>query len=423
MSGQPPQNPESNEAAASGESLEGHSFLQLGVHATEGMQTNPSGLSGYSSQHSSVTNVLGSARLRDVKRHSSSAFDYMGGGSLYDGYGNASFFEQQIQQLGASQSFESRRWRLVLQDNFRYLSEGSFGTSALNSTDIGTNSGESPISSATTSVSNSPVVIGQDSYLVNNSGAQFLETLTRRSSLLAGGNYSLTNYYNSAESLYNIRQASGSGAYNYQLRPKDSVGVLYQYQNFRYPSDAAGSITTDAVEFTYRRVVTGRMNVSANAGPEFTDISSGKGQQTREIGFTARATVVYKWQKSSLNGFYSHQVAGGSGIFAGVNEDVVGALFDRSVGRYWNASVNGGYTLGRQIGSALPGQRLGSFAFEFAGATVRRQLGRNLSTFGTYDFSGENFSNCAVSLGCESVLRRHTVSLGLDWYFRPVSLP
>jgi hypothetical protein len=422
MSEQPPQNPDSDNAATSGESSEGRSFLQLGVHASEGMQTNPSGLLGYSSQYSSVTNVLGSARLREVKRHSTSALDYSGGGSLYAGYGSASFFQQQIQQLGASQSFASWRWRLILRDNLRYLSEGSFGTSSLNNTSLGASSGDAPADSGTSSVPSTPVAIGQDSYLVNDSGAEFVEALSRRSSVFAGGTYSLVNYFNTAQSLYNILQASGSGGYSYQLTQKDSVGALYQYQNFRYPSDAVGSVATNVIEFTYRRVVTGRMNLSANAGPEFTDVNSGKGEQTREIGFTATASVGYKWEKSNLNGFYSHQVAGGSGIFAGVNEDIAGALLDRTIHRYWNASVNGGYTLGRQIASALPGEKLGSFAFEFAGGTVRRQLGRNLSAFGTYDFAGQNFSNCAVSLGCEPVLRRHTVSAGIDWYFHPISL-
>jgi hypothetical protein len=422
MSQQSPANPASDETSTSEGPSESRSFLQLGLHASEGMQSNPSGLLGYSSQYSSVTNVLGSARLRDVKRRSTSALDYMGGGSLYDGYGSSSFFEQQIQQLGASQSFASRRWRLVLRDTFRYLSEGSFGTSGLDNSSVGVDSGETPTSAGSSNVPSPPVVIGQDSYLVNESGAEFLEALNRRSSLYAAADYSLINYFNTAQSLYNIRQGSGSGGYNYQLTRKNSVGVVYQYQNFRYPSDALGSVSTNAIEFTFRRIVTGRMNLSTSAGPEFTDVNSGNGQQTREIGFAARAAAVYKWEKSSLNGFYSHQVAGGSGIFAGVNEDVVGAMFGRIFHRNWNASVNGGYTLGRQIGSALPGQQLGSFAFEFAGGTVRRQFGRKLSVFGTYDFSGENFSNCPASLACEPVLRRQTISIGLDWYFRPLSL-
>jgi hypothetical protein len=392
------------------------------VHGSEGVQTNPSGLLGYSSQYSPVTNLLGSARIRDVKRNSVLALDYMGGGSLYDGYGSASFFEQQIQQLGGSQSFESRKWRLVLRDNLRYLSEGSFGTSALNGSDLSASSGMSPSGSGDGTVPSPPVAIGQDSYLVNDSGGQFLVTLDRRSSLYVGGIYSLIKYFNSAQSLYDIRQTSLSDGYNYQLTRKDAVGVLYQYQNFSYPSASLGSIATNAVEFTFRRIVTGRLNLLANAGPEFTDLRSGTGQRTREIGFTARATLAYKWEKSSLSGFYSHQVAGGSGLFAGVNEDVAGALFDRTIHRYWNASVNGGYTRGKQIGPALAGQSLGSFAFEFAGGTVRRQLGRYLSAFASYDYSGENFSNCAISLGCEPILRRQTISVGLDWYLHPISL-
>jgi hypothetical protein len=416
------ENPDADRPSTSDESSEGRSFLQLGVHASEGVQTNPSGLLGYSSQYSSVTNALGTACLRDVKRHSISALDYMGGGLLYDGYGSSSFFEQQIQQFGASQSFESRRWRLVLRDTFRYLSEGSFGTSVLNGSNLSANSGTSTTDPGNTNVPSPPVVIGQDSYLVNGSGAEFLKALSWRSSLYARGDYSLIKYFNTAQSLYNIRQASGSGGYNYQLNEKDFVGLLYQYQDFRYPSAVLGSIATNAIEFTYRRVITGRMNLASNAGPEFTALNSGKGQQKRETGFAAGASVTYKWKASSLSGFYSHQVAGGSGIFAGVNEDVAGALLDWSIHRYWHGTVNGGYTRAKQIGSDLPSQRLGSFAFEFAGGTIRRQLGRYLSAFGTYDFSGENFSNCAVSLGCEPVLRRHTLSAGLDWYLHPISL-
>lgn len=422
ISEQPSENPDSDEASTGDEWSGARSFLQFGVHASEGMQTNPSGMLGYSSQYSPVTNLFGSARLHDVKRHSTSGLDYMGGGLLYDGYGSSSFFDQQIQQLGASQSFRSGKWRFSLRDTFRYLSEGSFGTSNLNSTNLGAQSGEPSTNSGPTNVPSPPVTIGQDSFLVNSSGIEFLQALSSRSSLFASGNYSLINYFNTAQSLYNIRQASGAGGYKYQVNRKDSVGVLYQYQNFSYPSGGLGTIATNAVEVTYQRAVTGRMSLSANAGPEFTDLHNGKAQPTREIGFTARASIVYNWKQSTLNGLYSHQVSGGSGLFAGVDEDVAGALLSRSIHRVWNVSVNGGYTRGKQIGSALPGQRLGSFAFESAGGTVRRLLGPYLSVFGTYGFSGENFSNCVVSLGCEPVLHRHTVFIGLDWYLRPISL-
>ena len=422
ISEQPSENPDSGEASTSDVLSEARSLLQLGVHASEGMQTNPSGLLGYSSQYSPVTNLFGSARLRDVKRHSTSALDYMGGGLLYDGYGSSGFFDQQIQQLGASQSFQSGKWRFSLRDTFRYLSEGSFGTSTINSTNQGADSGESPTNSSPSNVPSPPVTIGQDSFLVNSSGIEFSQALSRRSSLFASGNYSLINYFNTSQSLYNIRQASGAGGYKYQLNRKDTVGILYQYQNFRYPSGGLGTIATNTVEVTYQRAVTGRMSLSVNAGPEFTDLNNGKNQPTREIGFTARASIAYNWKLSTLNGLYSHQVSGGSGLFAGVDEDVAGALFSRSIHRVWNVSVDGGYTRGKQIGSALPGQRLGSFAFESAGGTVRRLLGPYLSVFGTYGFSGENFSNCVVSLGCEPVLHRHTVLIGLDWYLRPISL-
>lgn len=366
--------------------------------------------------------MLGNARVRDVKRCSASALDYMGGGSLYDGYGASRFFEQQIQQLGASQSFQSRKWTLSLRDTFRYLSEGSFGTSDLNSTALGSDARTPPTNSGSINVVGPPVVIGQDSFLLNNSGAEFRGASGRRSSFFAGGNYSLIKYFNAAQSLYDTRQASASGGYDYQMTSKDAIGVLYQYQNFRYPSGALDNISTHAVEFIYRRIFSRRISVSANAGPELTGLNNAEGQRTRRTGFTARATVTYKKEQSGIHVFYSHQVAGGSGLFAGVNEDFAGTVIDRSMHRHWNVSVNAGYTLGRQIGSTMPGQRLGSFAFVSGAGTVRRQLTRYLSAFGGYDFSGENFTNCAIALGCESVLRRNTVSFGLDWHCHPLSL-
>jgi len=405
------------------------SYLLIGVHAAESGQNDPSGVLGYSSQLSSSTNVFGSVRLRNSRRRFETAVDYMGGGDFYTSYGSAGLYEQQEQQLSAEESILWPRARLTFSDLFRYAGEGSYGASSFGGGSAYNLRFDSfPIDSATDKatapvfVPNQLTQVGSDAYTINVSSVDLSETLTPRSLLNVGGSYAMTNYVGSGEGLFNSRQASGSMAYSYVLTPKDTLGALYGYQAFEFPSSGVGRLVTNSIQATYHHTITGRMELLLSGGPEFISLTGGTVAETQQTGLTAQAALSYQWKKSNLNVSYNRQVSSGSGYFAGAITNVGYVSIDRSFSRSWQGSISGGYTRATEIGSISAAIGGSSFDYAFASAALRRRMGRYLSGFVSYQYDGENFASCLVTNGCNPVVRRHIVSIGFDWYIRPIRL-
>ncbi|MGO9085970.1 MAG: hypothetical protein ACLQBK_12140 [Candidatus Sulfotelmatobacter sp.] len=405
------------------------SLLRLGIHVGEGVENNPSGILGYSSQVSSVTNLFGSVGLQKLSRRSETTIDYIGGGSLYDNYGSAKFFDEQSQQLSAEESILWTRGRLTFSDSFTYAGAGTFGSSpfggagAYNLRFTGLDAG----TPNNTALSNLPIPtqfaqVGQEAYAINDSGLTLSETLTARSSVFAGGDYAITDYFGNQESTFDSRQVAVTGGYNYQVSQKEMIGVSYGYQAFRFPDSDAGNLVTHSAQFIYKRTISTRTDLVLGGGPEFINFSGGNTQATHQIGATGQALLTHRWEKSNLSLSYNRLVTGGSGFFAGATTDIALLSVNRTFHRSWSARVYGGYVRSQVIGSNSAASSESSYRYGFSGAAVQRRLGRSLSAFASYQFDAENFSNCLVSVGCDPVIRRHSASIGLDWYVHPIRL-
>jgi hypothetical protein len=91
--------------------------------------------------------------------------------------------------------------------------------------------------------------------------------------------------------------------------------------------------------------------------------------------------------------------------------------------RLWTINGDVGYTHNsRLLPSVAPGEP-SSFQNIYAGFGIRRQFGRYLGGYLTYDYSDLSFNIpiCNVT-ECGRSSQRNTVIIGLDWHPRPIRI-
>lgn len=390
------------------------SFVQFGVHASGGIDSNPTGSLG-SSQVTSVEHFAGSGGLLKLWHRSETAIDYIGGGTLYGGNGNLGNYDQQ--QLSANERISWRKGLLTLTDSFRYFGEGDFGSPSYGSGNSFSNGSES----ASASDAQTTDVVHQ-AYSTNTSAAEIVEALSARSSGKVAVGYSLSDYFGNNESLFDSRQVSVQAGYDHQFRRLEGIEVVYGFQSLAFPDSKVGRLTANFVKLVYQRGITGRMRLILGGGPELITTGGGITQSTREITYTAQASLLYHWKTSDLSLAYNRLVTAGSDVFAGAESDIVSMSLHHSFSRSWKATLDGGFNRSKEVGlnsSVLPDS---SYEYSFVGAAIQRQISRSISSFASYQFNNETFGSCIVATGCNLIVRRHTALIGLDWSFRPMRL-
>src|SRR5271166_5927647 len=111
-------------------SASSRSRLLAGIHVSEGGESDPTWISGDSSQVSSVTNLLGSLSLVKTWRRSETSVDYVGGDTLYSSYAGLKLYNQQFQKLNADQTILWRRGQVAVKDSLYYIGKGDFAASS-----------------------------------------------------------------------------------------------------------------------------------------------------------------------------------------------------------------------------------------------------------------------------------------------------
>lgn len=402
------------------------SCLLAGIHVSEGAESDPSWMQGFSSQTASVTNLLGSFSLLKSRRNSETAIDYMGGDTVYSEYAGERPHNQQFEKLNADERILWSKGQLAFRDSF-YTGDGDFGSSsfggvgAYNSTGVGAgipaNTGVSDFFGASQFGE-----VSQAAYVTNASVVDATQALTPRSSVYVAGDYSLTDYLSDTESLFNSRQISAQAGYDHQLSRPAEIEAVYGYQVFKFPESGVGKLVANSVQLAYQRRVSGRLDLLLGAGPEFVNLSGGISGKTLQITATVQASLRYRWQKSSLSLSYNRLVSAGSGFFAGGISQIALLSLSRNITRSWRTILDGGYTKVSGIGLSASGTPATSYEYGYAGAAIQRQLGRSVTAFASYQFNNENFGGCGATQNCIPPLHPQIVLIGFDWYIRPVRL-
>jgi hypothetical protein len=408
------------------------SFLVLGAHATEGMDTNAAGKFGGGFPISSVTRLLGSAALQRLWKRYALDLDYIGGGGIYENYthGNA-----QIQALNVDQRIRWRTGQLAIRDSFSDLPEGSFGYGSFGGAGgydlggFGAIGGSLDGGGATYFSSSQIGSLGQTPRVTNTSLAEVQEVLSPRSSFTAIGSYGFTDFIgNISSNFINTHQFAFQAGYNYQLNRRDQLSFVYGYQDFHYPATVDGYFTSDMWHLLWGHRISGRLNLIMGGGPQLrivhSSILAGQPSSYTSITGTGRASLTYKFPKTSLALSFERVDTNGSGILTGATSDIAKFNISRPIRRHWTALADLGYAHNTRI-LPTPGSQTNSYQFGYVAVAMRRAFSRYWDVYGSYQFNELSFNAPSLinpQTGFGRISQRQVVTLGVEWHPRPIRL-
>jgi hypothetical protein len=407
------------------------SFLQPGVHATESVNSNL----GSNGGAVGITRLLGSLDLTRLWSRYAFAADYVGGAALYsDDWSHPS----QVHEAAAAQRYAWRTGQLQACDHMTYLPEGSFGFSGFNGAGGNTVGGSCGGSFGGGSTFGS---IGVAPRLTNAASLDLRESLSPRSSITAAAGYTFTDFLHSKEAgTINSHQESAQAGYSRVLNHFDQLGLQYGFEQFQFPTQGAGTIVAHTVEGVFEHQVSGRMDLTLGAGPEFIIVripeaivngTTVPAHTENELTTTARAILRYRFPRDSVTLSYNRHVTAGSGIQLGSQTDEVRASLGRPLTRLWTGSVDVGYSHHRALqAAAVTGNALsGTYQAGFAGGGLTRRLGRYFSLQMHYQYTYEYFARDSSGDPCTKVdcsnghtFNRHIGDITLSWHPAPIRL-
>jgi hypothetical protein len=439
------------------------SFLLPGLHFSESVESNVENTTG-GSEVSPVTRALASLTLQKLWKTDEVAMDYIGG--VAD-YAEGSIGLEQLQQFDIDNRINWKRGQLAIRDSFSYLPEGNFGFGAyggggaynagfgnLGAGLLGTGAfgGQT---SAFSGGNGLGVSLGLVPRITNLGMVDVIEDLTPNSSVTFAAGYALVHFYGSLlvqnplagplqENVNFIGSSEYTGqlAYDRTLNPRNQVAVSYGYQYFDF-STAGTAFHSQVVQLMFGHRISGRMDFLISAGPQFTDINQQECEiptipvtscakfggavssiGVSKIGAAGRASLRYKFPKTSLALSYQRYDTSGSGIFAGAETDIAQLDIARPLSRVWDLFADAGYSRNSELqvpGSAVTAT---SFSYGYGGIGLHRQFGRSLRAFVSYQFNDLGF-NTACPLNtttCSNMAHNQVGSIGLDWTPRPIRL-
>lgn len=410
------------------------SFLNSGIHISQGISTNEGALFGNSSGVAPVTELYGNANLLWVNRRSQTALDYLAGTTFYEGSRRPGSYEnQKTQSVDLQQRYTWRTTQLTVRDSLQNLRENGLASTTLTTTGayiqrFAQAAATEPVDSATSDFLGTRQLSQPDqrSSLSNMFSVDVTRFLSRRSSVFVTGGYSFVDYLGESQGLVNVHQFSLRAGYNHQLNRKENVGFVYGFRSIRFPQAGAGTIATNSLQLVYSRKLSERMTISGGGGPEFAVIHRDSGDRQQRVNSTLQAALSYDLRRTNLALSYGRLVTAGNGIFAGANSNAIRFSADRRLFRSYQLGLNGGYSnVSRLTKSTALNLRNNSYRYLFFGAALQRPLGRSLTGFVTYQFENQNINSllCGSSAGCASGLnQRHVAAIGIDWNLRPMRL-
>jgi len=448
------------------------SFLLPGLHFSESADSNVDNSLGGSSV-SPVTRGMGSLTLQKLWRNYAVAMDYIGGVLYYDQKGLGL---EQLHQFDLDNRITWKRGQLAVRDSFSYLPEGTFGFQAYGGSGAydaslgGAGSGMLGASAfgAQSSAFNgtSNIALGTVPRLANLALADVVEELSPKSALTLSAGYGIEHFYGNIPSviggLANVSFIGSSEetvqvGYDRSLNPKDQVALSYGYQGFNF-STVGTAMHSHVLQAMYGHRISGRMNFTIGAGPQFTHLSDvatvctflgiplnvpsndclgfggtfvGVPQSSNHIGVAGRVSLRYKFPKTSVSLSYDRFNTNGSGLFAGSRSDIAVLDVQRPLSRVWDFFGDLGYSRNSRLQAGGSAVNANNFSYVYAGVGLHRQFGRSLRGFVSYQFNDLSFdtacpalaaSQSTPTLGCSNQSQRHVGSIGLDWIPRPIRL-
>jgi hypothetical protein len=405
------------------------SFVSYGLSASETADSNANnslGKQGYSS----VTHLLGAVDLQRFYAKTDMFAEYVGGGAIYS---NASRDFSQLHALGVMGVTRWRTGRLTLRDSFSYLPEGNFSIGAFGGVPgLGIATGQGGSGLAGGGLPGSHFFgngdfgsVGLTPRISNSAFADVVQSLTPRTAVTVAVGFANAHFFDDSHVLINSDRISTQVGYSYLLGRRDQIGLVYGFQQFRFPQNAGGQIDAQIGNLRWSHTLSGKMTLIAGIGPQRLTIEDpGLGTISRWSA-NGRAVLRYKFTKTSMAATYEKFTSEGSGFFAGANTQVARLGLTRPLARTWEAYLDLGYSHNSRIQSkgdtGLPGN---TFNHGFARFLLRKHLGREYSAFAVYRFNDLSFDSsfCTAQINCSHISERHMVTVGVEWHPRPTRI-
>ena len=88
------------------------------------------------------------------------------------------------------------------------------------------------------------------------------------------GSYGFVHFTDNQFGLIDSSQVAAQFGFSRQINHTDQVALAYGFQDFRFPQVSGTSVTTNTVHVVYGHRVSGRLDFTAAAGPQFTEITA-----------------------------------------------------------------------------------------------------------------------------------------------------
>jgi hypothetical protein len=394
------------------------SFLSEAIQVGESGDSNANNTIG-GSQSQAVSHVLGAADLQKFWPKSDLFLEYLGGVV----FGDDTYFVRQLQAVGLEAVTRWRTGQMTLRDGFSYLPDGSFSAST---------AGGLPGFGIATGVLGLglPGVfhleegsVGSVPRLSNMASLDMVQAITPRSAFTLIGAFANDHFYhNAGNQLINGDDTTVEGGWSHLVSRHDQMALVYAFQQFRFPLAVGGKIYNNILNVRYSHIISGRMSLIAEVGPQYTDLLYGL--HYKSWSPTGRAVLRYRFPRTYLTASYEKFTSQGSGFFAGADTQIAEMTARRPVGRTWELLAECGYSRNKRLQPSDFGATGATEYNEgFGGLVVRKHIGRTWDALAAYRFSIINFNN-DVTLGgiTGKTNQRQIGTVAIEWHPKAVRL-
>ena len=198
------------------------------------------------------------------------------------------------------------------------------------------------------------------------------------------------------------------------------LGVSYQFSAFRF-NPSVESINSHSVQVTIGHHISNRLMFQAGGGPQMYSVTPLVGPSTGlQLSWGSNVSMIYQLNHTTLSGFFSRQISGGSGILAGATTSQVGFTASRQIGQWTTFTGTVGYAVNDSL--QLPGVPASSFSSVFASAGFSHRLSRSFSMNASYNFSHQGANTACAGPGCANTFLRHQIWVGVTWDMHPIPI-
>jgi hypothetical protein len=364
--------------------------------------------------------VSGRIDIHRVSGNSDLNMSYTGGGvfSGDNGVGNGI-----VQNLGFGDKFTFHRATFSIFDQLSYLPGSSFGYGGLGGLVPGGSSGLGSVFGP-----GQTILTGTGQELENSFVTEFDVLLTPRASLTFVGGYTVLHTFTS--DLLNSNNPNARVGYNYLVTRKDTIALLYTYSGYDY-TNSDQSFTTHTAQFSYGRLITGKMAFQIAAGPQIIlstfpiTIGGATGPVTStsstQLNWSLNTALTWTAKRNSFGVAYYRGANNGSGVLAGSIGDTVSASFTRLSSRTFTSGIAGGYS--RNSGVLEGSTTLVNQSFDnyYASASLSHPVGRTLGLTLSYSMQYQvPHTGVCTAPPCGVSTITNLVAFGVGWHERPL---